>query len=102
MKEGCYGFPCVEDPHDFTPDAECCTPEEIAFWENSKKRWDVGERDEVFLYITPKIFLRFGVQKHLAMSGVGVKIGTAKEARLVLASLTRWAESMKRELEAGQ
>lgn len=45
MKEPIYGFPCVEDPHDFTPDSESCTPEEIAFWENAKKRWDAGERD---------------------------------------------------------
>jgi hypothetical protein len=44
-KEGMYGFPCVENPHDFTPDEECCTPEEISFWEASKKRWDAGERD---------------------------------------------------------
>lgn len=44
-KEGVYGFPCVEDPHDFTPDEESCTPEEIAFWEDAKKRWDAGERD---------------------------------------------------------
>lgn len=45
MKEGLYGFPCVENPHDFTPDEECSTPEEIAFWEDAKKRWDAGERD---------------------------------------------------------
>jgi hypothetical protein len=45
MKEAIYGFPCVEDPNDFTPDAECCTPEEIAFWEDAKKRWEAGERD---------------------------------------------------------
>jgi len=45
MKGGCYGFPCVENPHDFSPDEECCTPEEIAFWEDAKKRWDAGERD---------------------------------------------------------
>ena len=25
-----YGFPCVSDPNDFSPDAECCSPEEIA------------------------------------------------------------------------
>jgi hypothetical protein len=43
MKEAVYGFPCVENPHDFTPDAECCTPEEIAFWEDAKKRWNAGE-----------------------------------------------------------
>lgn len=45
MKEAVYGFPCVENPHDFTPDYESCTPEEIAFWEDAKKRWDAGERD---------------------------------------------------------
>jgi hypothetical protein len=42
MKEAIYGFPCVENPHDFTPDEESCTPAEIAFWEDAKKamgRW---------------------------------------------------------------
>ena len=24
-----YGFPCVDDPNDFTPDAECCSPAEM-------------------------------------------------------------------------
>lgn len=24
-----YGYPCVEDPNDFCPDAECCSPAEI-------------------------------------------------------------------------
>lgn len=24
-----YGFPCVENPNDFTPDVECCSPAEI-------------------------------------------------------------------------
>lgn len=24
-----YGFPCVEDPHDFIPDGECCSPAEV-------------------------------------------------------------------------
>jgi hypothetical protein len=45
MVEAVYGFPCVENPHDFTPDSQCCTPTEIAFWEDAKKRWDAGERD---------------------------------------------------------
>ena len=40
-----YGFPCVENPHDFTPDRESCTNDEIAFWEEAKRRWDAGERD---------------------------------------------------------
>ena len=28
MIESVYGFPCVENPHDFTPDSESCTAEE--------------------------------------------------------------------------
>ncbi len=28
-KRPIYGFPCVEDPMDFSPDAECCSPAEI-------------------------------------------------------------------------
>ena len=30
LNNGVYGYPCVEDPLDFHPDAECCSPEEIA------------------------------------------------------------------------
>lgn len=45
MKDYVYGFPCVENPHNFRPDEESCTPEEIAFWEDAKKRWDGGQRD---------------------------------------------------------
>lgn len=25
-----YGYPCVTDPRDFLPDAECCSPAELA------------------------------------------------------------------------
>lgn len=28
--QGVYGFPCVTDPRDFSPDQECSSPEEIA------------------------------------------------------------------------
>lgn len=28
-KQPVYGFPCVEDPNDFIPDDDCCSPEEI-------------------------------------------------------------------------
>lgn len=28
-KQVVYGFPCVNDPNDFFPDPECCTPQEI-------------------------------------------------------------------------
>jgi hypothetical protein len=45
MKEAVYGFPCVENPHDFEPDRDCCTEKEIAFWEEAKTRWDAGEKD---------------------------------------------------------
>lgn len=24
-----YGYPCVTDPNDFTPDVECCSPAEL-------------------------------------------------------------------------
>ena len=31
MSQECvYGYPCVVDPNDFSPDAECCSPAEIA------------------------------------------------------------------------
>lgn len=29
VNNGCYGYPCVENPHDFFPDVECCSPEEL-------------------------------------------------------------------------
>jgi hypothetical protein len=45
MKEPVYGFPCVENPHDFEPDPDSCTAKEIACWEEAKRRWDCGERD---------------------------------------------------------
>lgn len=45
MKEPIYGFPCVENPHDFTPHEESCTPQEIAFWQDAKTRWDAGQTD---------------------------------------------------------
>lgn len=30
--EPIYGYPCVEDPRDFDPDPECCSPTEMAAW----------------------------------------------------------------------
>lgn len=44
-REPLYGFPCVENPHDFEPDRDSCTAKEIAAWEDAKRRWDAGERD---------------------------------------------------------
>jgi hypothetical protein len=45
MREECiYGFPCVEDPNDFTPDYECCTEQEVANWKAACEAWNRGER----------------------------------------------------------
>lgn len=30
--EPVYGYPCVQDPHDFDPDRECSSPQEIETW----------------------------------------------------------------------
>lgn len=40
-----YGYPVVEDPHDFDPDREVCTAEEIANHKAACEAWDRGERD---------------------------------------------------------
>lgn len=40
-----YGYPCVENPHNFTPDMESCTPKEIRFWRNAKRKWLHGKRN---------------------------------------------------------
>ena len=38
-----YGFPHSNcDPHDFFPDIECCSPEEIAAWEECKSKCQCG------------------------------------------------------------
>jgi hypothetical protein len=42
--ESIYGYPPVSmNPHDFEPDTECCTPEEIAEWEAACVQWDSDE-----------------------------------------------------------
>ena len=41
-KEAVYGFPCVENPNDFSPDYECCTEAEIAKWKEDCAAWDAG------------------------------------------------------------
>ena len=35
-----YGFVCVENPHDFKPDMESCTPKEIAAHRAALEMWD--------------------------------------------------------------
>lgn len=34
-KQGLYGFPCVTDPNDFSPDYECCSSAEIEAWKRA-------------------------------------------------------------------
>jgi hypothetical protein len=41
-KELIYGFPCVSNPNDFTPDMECSTPEERASHAEACKQWKDG------------------------------------------------------------
>lgn len=42
-----YGAPLVDDPRDYTPDMECCTPEEVATWDEACKKAEAGESVEV-------------------------------------------------------
>ncbi len=34
-----YGYPCVTNPNDFTPDTECCSPDEIAAHKAACESW---------------------------------------------------------------
>lgn len=38
-----YGYGGGGDPHDFEPDEECNTPEEIAAWEKAKTECKCGQ-----------------------------------------------------------
>lgn len=43
-----YGSPIgIANPHDFTPDRQCCSPEEIAAWEAACEAYDRGEQVEI-------------------------------------------------------
>ena len=42
-KQPNYGFPCVSNPNDFSPDPECCTPEEIACHRKACENWGKPE-----------------------------------------------------------
>lgn len=42
-----YGYPCVEDPRDYTPDEESCTEAEIANWKAACAAWERGEGQPV-------------------------------------------------------
>ena len=39
-----YGYPLSDDPHEFSPDLDACSPQEIKNWEEATARWDKGER----------------------------------------------------------
>lgn len=43
-EEICYGFFPGGDPRRFTPDLECCTPEEVVRWKEDCDSWDSGDR----------------------------------------------------------
>jgi hypothetical protein len=38
-----YGFYRPENPHDFSPDPECCTDEEVANHRSACEAWDRGD-----------------------------------------------------------
>lgn len=38
-RQAIYGFPCVENPNDFSPDRECSSPEEIAAHKAACAAW---------------------------------------------------------------
>jgi hypothetical protein len=38
-QQGSYGYPHVTNPHDFSPDAECCSPEELAAHKRACETW---------------------------------------------------------------
>ena len=40
MSQECvYGYPCVVNPNDFSPDTDCCSPEGIASHKLACKTW---------------------------------------------------------------
>lgn len=42
MRDVVYGFPCVTNPNDFTPDGEACTAAEIEAHAEACRQWDAG------------------------------------------------------------
>lgn len=38
--ESIYGMGQPANPHDFSPDYECCSPKEIEAWEEACRAWD--------------------------------------------------------------
>jgi hypothetical protein len=42
MTDHVYGFPCVTNHHDFSPDEESCTAAEIAAHKEACEQWDAG------------------------------------------------------------
>ena len=42
-----YGFFPGGDPRNFTPDEECCSPEEILSWETACAEWNKGNEVQV-------------------------------------------------------
>jgi hypothetical protein len=42
-QESLYGYPHVDDPRDFFPDRECCSPEELASHAAAVAAWESGQ-----------------------------------------------------------
>ena len=38
-QDGVYGYPCVTNPNDFTPDVECCSSREIETHKTACANW---------------------------------------------------------------
>jgi hypothetical protein len=41
-----YGYFPGGDPRNYSPDGECCSPEEIAAWKAACNRWNLGEKTD--------------------------------------------------------
>lgn len=46
QSEPTYGYYPGGDPRDFSPDPECCTPEELAAHKEACEAWERGERPQ--------------------------------------------------------
>lgn len=78
-----YGYWRPEKPHDFTPDRESCTEEEIAAHAEACAAWDRGDykRDESGGWVTPDVHIL------TAPWGIGTYVMRDKEAGDLIAAI---------------
>jgi hypothetical protein len=43
MKEPVYGFPCVSNPNDFSPDVQSCTEKELSAHRKACETWGTDD-----------------------------------------------------------